>query len=72
MKAQDMPCVTVEQVLRLRDHASYVEQQRDQLREALKRLEEMASDCDDGQYMDYPDARGIFEQARAALKATEE
>ena len=42
-----------------------------ELFEALESLEKMASDFDDGQYIDYPPARSIFESARAALaKAT--
>lgn len=37
------------------------------LYEALEALEEMASKCDDGQYMDYAGAGRIFEDARKAL-----
>lgn len=42
------------------------------LYEALENLEHMATECDDGQYMDYPNARGVFEEARAALSAADE
>ncbi len=58
MKASDMNCVTVEDVLRLREHAIATEKERDQLREALQ---DMMLDMDPERH----------DKARAALKATE-
>lgn len=73
MKAKDMPGVTVEQVLRLRDSAIRLEHQRDQLREALSvMLEDYADACDQWDDESQEFGRKVIEQARTALKDTED
>lgn len=39
---------------------------------ALSDLEEMARDCDDGQYMEYPSSREIFDVAREEIDQYEQ
>lgn len=70
-RAKDMPCVTVEQVLRLRDYAADVECQRDQLREALEHL---MADISGGEKPCGHEFTCVCagDKARAALNATKE
>jgi len=49
-----------------------LEQRIRELEYALRALERMATHCDEGQYIDYPSARLIFEEARELLEQTDE
>lgn len=52
----------------LEDEAAGLEHRLRELLAVLGALERMATECDQGQYIDYPNARIIFEDARELLE----